>query len=270
MAKHNKKRNTMFIYETLLREVVKQSINRKNAARNTAIGLLKEYFAKTTALRHELDLYKTLLETRDLSEHLAEKLISEALKQHSLIDQKQLFTEQSALIAAINKKLSKGVFGNFVPNYKDLATISQIFSDSLKPKSKVLLENKLIQRLSSSTPDATNRKGVSRLVMKNFIKRFNDEYGDLFAEQKELLSKYIASFADGGTEFAFYLNEEIGRLKKSVHEGLKLEEVKADTHLIDKLTEVQTLLNNFNQKPLEKEEMISILKIQTLARELVP
>ena len=66
MAKHNKKRNTMFIYETLIREVVKQSVNKNTAKRDIAIGILKEYFKKDTQLRQELDLYRTLLETKGL------------------------------------------------------------------------------------------------------------------------------------------------------------------------------------------------------------
>ena len=180
MAKHNKKRNTMFIYETLLREVVKQSIKKDRAKRDIAITLLKEHFPKGTALGQELELYKTLLHTRNLTEKMAEKLIDEAVKQHAKINQKVLFAEQSAVIAAINKKISRGVFANFVPNYKDLATVAQIFSDTLKPKSKVLLENRLMQRLATPTSQGDSAPGVSRLVVKNFIKRFNDEYEGLF------------------------------------------------------------------------------------------
>jgi hypothetical protein len=270
MAKHNKKRNTMFIYETLLREVVKQSIKKNRAKRNIAIDLLKEHFQRDTALGTELELYKTLLHTRNLTEKMAEKLIGEAVKQHTKINQKALFTEQSAVIAAINKKISRGVFANFVPNYKDLATIAQIFSNTLKPKSKVLLENRLMQRLATPTSAAEAAPSVSRLVVKNFIKRFNDEYEGLFKEQKELLSKYIGSFTDGGIEFRFYLNEEIGRLKEVVEKGFHLQEVRGDGGLKEKLTEVKGALNNFNKKPIEKEEMMSILKIQTLARELTP
>lgn len=269
MAKHNKKRNTMFIYETLLREIVKQSINKDTIKRNAAIALLKEHFKKNTYLRRELDLYRTLLETRNLSEKMAEKLINEAVKQHTKLNQKSLFKEQSAVIAAINKKISKGVFANFVPNYKDLATIAQIFSDTLKPKSKVLLENKLIQRLSAPQQLSEPAIEVSSLAVKRFIARFNDQYQGLFKEQKELLSKYIESFVDGGTEFNFYLNEEIGRLKESVNSASTLVEIQQDSALKDKLNEVKNILNNFSKKPIAKEEMMSILKIQTLARELV-
>ena len=61
MGKHNKKRNTAFIYETLVREIVKQSVAKNEEKRNLAIQIMKEAFAPRTHLRRELDLYKTLL-----------------------------------------------------------------------------------------------------------------------------------------------------------------------------------------------------------------
>ena len=268
MAKHNKKRNTMFIYETLLREVVKQSINKDMTKRNVAIGILKEHFKKDTELRRELDLYRALLETRGLSEKLAEKLITETLKQHSRVNQEKLFTEQSTVIGVINKKISKGVFANFVPNYKDLATIAQIFADSTKPKSKIMLENKLIQKLAETPIQAAKAGGVSGLVVKSFVKRFNDEYVDLLKEQKELLSQYIGSFVDTGAEFNFYLNEEIGRLKIAIAEGFTMKEIKVDKGLEKKLESVRDILDNFNQTPLNQDGLAAVLKVQSLVEEL--
>ena len=268
MSKHNKKRNTAFIYEALVREVAKQSMDQNEEQRDTAIKILKEWFRKNTSLRKELDLYKTLLETKNLSERMAEKLIYESLKQHRKIDQNKLFEEQSALISLINKKLSKDVFLNFVPNYKDLATISQIFSDSLKPKSKVILETKILHNLIQKREDHIGTAPVANVVVRSFIKRFNDTYTNLFKEQKDLLKDFIKSFADNGTEFKFYLNEELGRLKKVVKDSYELSEVQKDEALKTKLNQVTELLENFNQRPLNREGLMQVLKIQNLAQEL--
>ena len=136
MAKHNKKRNTAFIYEALVREIVKQSVAKNNEKRNVAIQIMKEVFAPKTQLRKELDLYKTLMENNSLQESIAEKILIETKTQHSQINQKQLFKEQSVAISKINKELSKSVFNNFVPNYKYLATISQVFGSTQGPKPK--------------------------------------------------------------------------------------------------------------------------------------
>mgnify|MGYP003124661649 FL=1 len=82
MVKHNKKRNTAFIYEALVREVVKQSMDKNTEKRNIAINIIKESFMSKTELRKELILYKTLLETKNLNEKIAEKLLREVKEQH--------------------------------------------------------------------------------------------------------------------------------------------------------------------------------------------
>jgi len=268
MAKHNKKRNTAFIYEVLVREIIKQTINQNKEKRDIVIGVVKEAFKKGTGLRKELDLYKTLMDTNNLNERVAEKLMFEVGRQHKQLDQEKIFKEQSNAISSINKNISKDVFNNFVPNYKSLATIAQIFGNSVTPKTKVLLETKVIQNLSESPEAKNKKKNISPLVIKTFTHRFNETYSDLLEEQKDLLSKYVSSFQDDGTEFKFSLNEEIGRLKEVVNSSYNLNEIKQDKHLQVKLDEVDNILNNFNKEPVNKEKFLQVLKIQNLAKEL--
>ena len=268
MIKHNKKRNTAFIYEALVREVIKQSISQDSAKRDVVIVIIKESFPKGSQLKKELELYKTLLETKNLNERIAEKLIFEVVKQHKTINQKQLFKEQSIVISKINKQISKSVFNNFVPNYKNLATIAQMFGNIESPKTKVLLETKLITRLIEKQQKKADHTNVPSLVVNTFIKRFNNTYGSLLQEQKELLTKYVSSFQDNGTEFAFYINEEIDRLKSFISESFNMDEIRQDNVLKEKLTTVLNLLENFNKKPLDKEMILQIMKIQNLTQEL--
>jgi hypothetical protein len=268
MAKHNKKRNTAFIYETLIREVVKQTISKDKAKRNVAIGIIKEHFKQNTELHKELQLYKSLIKTKNLNERIAEKLVYETMKQHRAVDKQKLFKEQSDVISSINKNLSKTCFNNFVPNYKNLATIAQIFDDGLSPKAKVLLETKLINKLSERSEPKTNEVKVSGLVVKKFINRFNDSYGELMNEQKELLSKFVTSFQDNGAEFKFYLNEEIGRLKKCLKDVNTVKEIKEDTSLQQKVTDVLELLEGFNKSPVDREKILQVLHVQNLIKEI--
>ena len=149
MKRHNKKRNTAFLYETLVVELTK-SIVKKNQKRKEQISeMLKTHFDQGTMLRKELDLFKALLETDGLDMKTSERLLTEAKRQYTSLNKERIFEEQSELIKKINTTLSKGVFSNFMPNYKDLATIGQIFSDSTPIKSRVLLENKVVEKLSS-------------------------------------------------------------------------------------------------------------------------
>ena len=109
----------------------------------------------------------------------------------------------------MNRLLSKSVFGNFVPNYKSLATVSQIFNQETPIKKRVLLEESLIGTMSSKREQNEEKelKSIDNLVYKTFVSKFNDQYSEhLFMEQKELLTKYISSFTDNSLQLKIYIN----------------------------------------------------------------
>jgi hypothetical protein len=268
-TKHNKKRNTAFLYETLVREIAKSVIKKQPQRNNFITSLIKEYFIQGTELAKELELYKTLNEIRDLDPYTAEKLIQESKQAHQKIDKKKLFIEQSKLISKINRNLSKNVFSNFVPNYKSLATISQIFNNDVSVKNKVLLEKELLNKLTSSECLNEDKQApITNLVYKTFIKRFNESYsGTLLEEQKKLLQKYITSFDDNGIQLKIFLNEELSRLKNLINKSLTQEEIKADPDMIEKTKKVLNVIESFKNKPFNKEMLTQVLKMQILTNE---
>ena len=268
-AKHNKKRNTAFLYEALVREIAKSVINKQSQRNNFIIFLVKEHFSQGTELAKELELYKSLSETNDLDSHTAEKLIQEAKRVHDKVNKKKLFIEQSRLISKINRNLSKDVFSNFVPNYKSLATISQIFNDDISVKNKVLLERELLKKLTSTEASNHKQTPATNLVYRTFIKKFNEAYGGtLLEEQKKLLQKYVTSFNDNGIQLKLFLNEELGRLKKLVEKSLRQEEINEDSEMIEKTKKVLNVIEGFKSKPFDKEMLTQVLKIQNLAKEI--
>ena len=76
--RHNKKRNTAFLYEVLVRETTKAVVNKDNQRKKAVTKIIRQYFKKGTSLYEELQLYKILLGTTDLSERVSEKLLAEA------------------------------------------------------------------------------------------------------------------------------------------------------------------------------------------------
>ena len=268
-AKHNKKRNTAFLYEALVREIAKSVINKQTKKNNFIVSLVKEHFIQGTELARELGLYKSLSETNNLDSQTAEKLIQEAKRMHEKVDKKKLFIEQSRLISKINRNLSKNVFSNFVPNYKSLATISQIFNDEISVKNKVLLEGELLKKLTSAEDSSQKQTPTTNLVYKTFIKKFNEAYGGtLLEEQKSLLQKYVTSFSDNGIQLKIFLNEELSRLKKLVKESIKQEEINTDSDMVEKTKKVLNIIESFKSKPFDKEMLTQVLKIQDLAKEI--
>ena len=99
--KHNKKRNTAFVYESLVREMTKAIVEKNLELKDDIVSIIKEHFTKNSLLYRELKLYKTICETYDLEPHTAEKLVYEIRKEHTKLDKQILFTEQSILIKKI-------------------------------------------------------------------------------------------------------------------------------------------------------------------------
>lgn len=269
MSKHNKKRNTAFLYEALVREVVKRTINGNSDIRNKVISIIKESFTPQSEIGKELRLFKSLLETRNIPERVGERLIQETKKEYKLLSEKKIFSEQSELIKKINKEISKSVFSNFVPNYRDIATLSQIFGEDISVKNRVMLEERVLINISHKSAQKAKNDKVNNLVVNKFIERFNGKYGkSLMESQKALLNKYILSFLDNGVDLKMYLNEEISRLKEAVKGSYDLEELHKDTNMKQKMQKVEELLESFSSKPIDKDMLQSILKVQTVVSEV--
>ena len=269
--KHNKKRNTAFLYEALVKEITKAVMDKDVSKKDALVGMVKEHFAPGTALRKELDLVKALCETKHVDLYTAERLVSESKKQYDTLDQRQIFQEQSQVIDKINKTAGKQAFNNFVPNYKYLATISQLFSGQTTVKQRVLLERSLIGAMSTKPGNPNKSKEmphVDKLVFKTVIENFNKKYGDeLLTEQKELLNKYIVSSLGSGVEFKVYMNEEIGRLKDEVTSLHEQEVFSENKDLSDKLSDVKEALNKLQTKKIDTALIEKVMQVQKLVKE---
>ena len=147
-AKHNKKRNTAFVYEALIREATVAILKNDIERRNTALAIIKKHFKPGSPLYRDLECHRSLYENQGLEEDLSEKILREAKLANRLIDPQGVFKAQTELIYDINKELEPSVFGNFVPNYKHLASIAQIFSLKTSPKQQVMLEREVVKGMT--------------------------------------------------------------------------------------------------------------------------
>tara|TARA_R100000008_G_C3566683_1_gene159523 strand:- start:309 stop:1136 length:828 start_codon:yes stop_codon:yes gene_type:complete len=268
--RHNKKRNTAFLYETLVRELTKSVVNNDDKKKKIVLSILKEHFKKGSVLGNELTLYRDVLESRELDFHTAEKILHEAKMVYwTGFKNEKVHNEQSKVITKVNKDLSKSVFSNFVPNYKDLATLSQIFNDDLTVKKRVMLEKQILKNMISKEKEVKQKmKPIDKLTYKTFIKKFNSTYGELHEEQRNLLLQYIYSFSDDGMGLKAYLNEEVGRLKKIVKESIEMEEVKSDTLMLESTKKVIETMEEYRNQKVDENMVQQVLKIQKLVKEI--
>ena len=81
--RHNKKRNTAFLFETLVRELTRSVIRQDEKTKKEVVDILKEHFGSGTVLNKELDLYRSFCETQQLSEASASRLRVEVKKEYN-------------------------------------------------------------------------------------------------------------------------------------------------------------------------------------------
>ena len=264
--KHNKKRNTAFLYECLIRELTKAILKEDKQGQTKVKGLLREFFTKGKVLAKELDLYKSLLESKELNQDFSRRLMVETKKDFDELNRKDIFNEQTALINKINKALGNKAFSNFVPNYKDLATIGLYFQNSnLGAKKRIMLEDKVVGYLTRLDENQTKMKPVDSLEFKMFVKRFNETYEhSLLKEQKDLLSNFIVSFSDNGLGLKSFINDEIGRLKEAVNSHID----DSDTPLNQNFKKVKEKLDGYAKTPITSKIVEEVFYIQDLLAEV--
>lgn len=265
--KHNKKRNTAFLYECLVKELTKCVLREDKQRQNIIKNILKEFFYSGSILKEELNIYNMLLENKYFSDKHYDRLLKESRIDFQSLNRKSVFNKQTSLIDKINKQLGTGVYSNFIPNYKDLATVGLFFQDTkLNAKKRIMLEENLIKMMNTENQSPEALEHIDNLTYKTFVNKFNQAYEKtLRKEQKDLLTNYIVSFSDNGLGLKSYLNEEIGRLKKAVNTVIVESTNKTN---IENFKKVVQKLDSYTQTPINHKIVEEIFYIQDLMSEV--
>ena len=265
--KHNKKRNTAFVFESLVREVAKNVIAENIEKKNIVVSTIRKFFNKKTEQYKELQIYRSILEARDLPLEMKEKVIQEARLQHSKLNKEEIFKNQTTLIKEINTMIAKDIFNTFIPNYKNLATIYNLLNMDMSPRKKVILEKQLLEELVKGEEE--KQTPSDKLTFSVFMKKYNDKYGaSLLSEQKKLLNTYITSFADNGLEMKVFLNEEVGKMKNNLQDLSQCSLAGEFPRIKEKILKVTELLESFKEQPIDKFALTKLLNIQSLVAEM--
>tara|TARA_Y100000593_G_scaffold87936_1_gene169319 strand:- start:26168 stop:26992 length:825 start_codon:yes stop_codon:yes gene_type:complete len=266
-VKHNKKRNTAFLFEALVRELTKSVVNNNKRRTAATKKILSEHFRKGNPLYEEVDCYNSIAGRQGLESDIAKRVLELAKETYDKLDAQEIFKEQSQVIKKINTTLGKSVYDNFVPNYKSFATIAQIFGDKAPIKSRVLMEQNLVQELTSNPDGKEEMKPVDSLVVSSFAKRFNEQYSDMLEEQQKLLGKYIISFGQNEVDFRIHVGTELRRLREAIERSLEMEEVKQDKEMSASTNAVLDQINEMHISDISEKDILKILKLQKLVSE---
>ena len=97
---HNKKRNTLFLYEALVREYTIAKLEKNERKLQEIKSLLFEYFSDGKILKEELRIYKAILNTENVDKELAEKILEEAKRLYLGLGMDQIFQQQRQIFLA--------------------------------------------------------------------------------------------------------------------------------------------------------------------------
>ena len=269
--KHNKKRNTAFLYESLVKELTKAVVRQQEERKAKIVKIIKENFKNGSPLHRDLELYKSILENKDkMTKDFTDRFLVETKKDYNKIDRKSVFNAQTKAISQINQQLGADVFKNFVPNYKDIATVGSWFQDNISnAKSRLIVETKVKSLLIPSEKEEKEMKHIDNLTYKTFVGKFNDTYKNSLKEnQKKLLTNFIISFSDNGLGLKTFVNEEVGNLKKKLSEKLSSGKDTFSQEKRENLKKVAIVLEDFNKNPLDEKLVKKLFYIQDLMEEL--
>jgi hypothetical protein len=265
--KHNKKRNTLFLFEILIQEMTK-CITAKNDERKLEIlSIIKEFFVEGTDLKKEKDLLHNVVNADGMSSNNIGRLIFHTKEEYTKLNSESIFEQQTKLIKKINVKLGSDVFKTFVKNYKRIATAHQLFNAELSPKQRVMIEQTLL------TPNHKVAKEeivhIDKLVYAKFVENFNKKYAsELFEEQSKLLTYYITSFTDNGVGLKTFVNEEISRIGAQLKESIQNYEILENSELEAGIGKIIKKVEGFAKTPINEAMLKDIINLQQLIREL--
>jgi len=138
-------------------------------------------------------------------------------------------------------------------------------------KEKILLETTLVNKMVSSQEESEKEKlqTIDSLTYKLFVKKFNEQYSaSLLSEQKQLITKYVMSFADSGIEFKLFLNEEIERIKNALKSSAGNKEISGDPVMAKKTNLVLEKVEKYKERQIDVDMIKEVLKIQSLLGEM--
>lgn len=268
--KYNKKRNSMFLYEVLTKELAICLKENNQERAQVVTQIIKESFNKNKHLYRDFRVYKQIMDTHNETPYVAQSIIQEAKEIKRNLDENKLYREQTILIDKIHKRLGNDIFENFIPSYRILGLTHHVLSKSEDIKDKAINESRLIKIMTS--PDVKSKAKIlplDKLTYKIFAEKFNSKYGSsLNEDQKKLIKYYIFSVSDNELSFKYYLNEELSRLEKIVESSLKLNEVSSDEHMVSKTKEVLRTIESFKSKKIDDNLIKGVMKLQALAEEI--
>lgn len=253
--KHNKRRNSLLIYEFLVKTISKALIENDRRRSGVALKILKKHFKPGSELYREFRLMNALVKTTVSSEHVAASILKEAKSAVRGCDEVKLDREKSLLIRSINHELNdENFYDQQVNEYKLYATIQTLVNEWRSSEKDLQLvgnfEDQLMKHLVTERQEhgdshlSEDSDGTARILMKVMTKKLNEKYnGVLNDQQRSLIRAYAYSTAaSDSTSVQKKLLEIKDDLLQLIDSAAVKEEFK-NSYTKEKLEETRRLIN---------------------------
>lgn len=265
---HNKKRNSLLMYEFLIKTISRALFENNKHHQKIAMKILKRCYKPGSELYKEWRLANAIYKTTVSSPSTATSILDETKYLVRRLDKDKLEREKSILIREVNHRLSDDSFyDQSINDYKTFATIQVLFNewidkDNIQIEKLAEYEDKIskwlirnveqIGKLSEQkNVESEIDPGTTRLVSKLINQKFNDKYASLTTEQRAIVRSFVLSEINKDNVINTYLEDVRKKLLKKIE----------DSQIIDeKINEVkQTLIS----------ENITDVNIDTITRFLL-
>lgn len=262
MLKHNKKKNSLIVYEQLLTLATRLAHNKKVDEFNFVVETVKSFFSPSTALGKEKKILQSVTESKLKTDADADLLLKECLNEYSVINQRNLELEKVALINRINKQIGPELFKLPVKNYKLYASAqimvnehSNGFKDS-SPTERVKIHTILKENIKAQ-PVIVEDLEVDNVTYKILINKFNEKYGPHINEnQAEILKMWLKSLVT--EDYSEVKKEILGKvkmIKEEISKALKMKNSKSSEYY-ELLMEAKQTLSGYNEDKEVTEDLI--------------
>lgn len=260
---HNKKRNSILLYEFLVSSISKSLVEDDKRKSSAALKILKRHFKKGTNLYKEFRLLNSLIKTSVTSPQVALRILKEAKDAAIKLDTAELDREKSLLIRNINHTINNdnSFYDQHINEYRMCATIQQLINEWQSEDTDITkiaeYEDQLVHWLLSPKKNVSEHtiseesSGTSRLLMAVMSKKLNEKYSNVLNEQqKNIIKAYaLTSMSSDTNQIAQRLEEVRSDLSASIDSYI--EQIKDLPHLKSKLVETKQELMSENFEKID-------------------
>ncbi len=275
--KHNKIKNTEFLFECLSRQVTSDILN--DIKDSPALKIIKEHFKKGSVLNSELELYKALSSKTITETNKIDYLVDSVGKLRKKISNRSLRNAKYNVVKAIKEHYDVNqIFKTRIKDYKTVASIYKFFESldtEIQPLEETNIRFNMIENLTT-LPSKGKKKNkfesfskqdsdIRLLAYKMLVDKFNSKYSTLSESQRNLLKQYINNISNTNS-FKEYIVSEVTKIQKELKNVLP----KIDDNVVKiKLKEAMKISDNYKKGQVVKDsQVIGMMRFYKLIDEI--